>query len=120
MRCISWVKIGPEYSAEVLLPQLLCNVSLKPKDEEKKDLDSIFHLSNLHYAILYYVSKNNIWLIVFVKGIIFILNPFVDLKVHGGLFGLFDSPHAGMGLHVREGVKDIIFILNPNPTCLSF
>ena len=31
------------------------------------------------------------------------------------LFGLFDSPHTGMGLHVREGVKGIIFILNPNP-----
>ena len=36
------------------------------------------------------------------------------------LFGLFDSPHAGIGLHVRESVKDMIFILNPNPTSLSF
>ena len=26
----------------------------------------------------------------------------------------------GMGLHVRKGVKDMIFILNPNPTSLSF
>ena len=32
------------------------------------------------------------------------------------LFGLFDSSCVGMGLHVREGVKDMIFILNSNPT----
>ena len=51
-----------------------------------------------------------------------IYSPFVDLKVHRGptLFGLFDFLHAGMGLHVRESVKDMIFILNPNPTSLSF
>ena len=36
------------------------------------------------------------------------------------LFGLFDSLHAGMGLHVREGVKGMIFILNPNPTSSCF
>ena len=35
------------------------------------------------------------------------------------LFGLFDSPCIGMRLHMREGVKDMIFILNPNPTSLS-
>ena len=46
--------------------------------------------------------------------------PFVELKVHGRLFGLFDSPRAGMGPHVREGVKGMIFILNLNPTSLSF
>ena len=27
------------------------------------------------------------------------------------LFGLFDSPPTGMGLHVRGGVKGVIFIL---------
>ena len=36
------------------------------------------------------------------------------------LFGLFDSSRAGMGLHIKEGVKEIIFILKPNPTSLSF
>ena len=36
------------------------------------------------------------------------------------LFGLFDSPRAGMGLHVRESVKGMVFILNQNPTSLSF
>ena len=36
------------------------------------------------------------------------------------LFGLLDSPRVGMELHVREGVKDMIFILNPNPISLSF
>ena len=36
------------------------------------------------------------------------------------MFGLFDSLRASMGPHVREGVKDMIFILNPNPTNLSF
>ena len=34
----------------------------------------------------------------------------VYLKIHEGLFGLFDSQHAGagasMGPHVREGVKE--------------
>ena len=50
-----------------------------------------------------------------------IYTPFVDLKVHEGLyFGLFDSSRAGMGLHVRKGVKDKIFILNLNHTSLSF
>ena len=29
----------------------------------------------------------------------------IYLKVHEGLFGLFDSPRAGMGPHVREGVE---------------
>ena len=49
-------------------------------------------------------------------------SSFVDLKIHGGptLCGLFDSPCAGMGLHVKEGVKGKMFILNPNPTTLSF
>ena len=32
---------------------------------------------------------------------------------------LFDTPCADMGLHMREGFKDMIFILNPNPTSLS-
>ena len=41
-------------------------------------------------------------------------SPFVDLKVHGELFGLFDSSHAIMGPHMREGVKGMIFTLNPN------
>ena len=38
------------------------------------------------------------------------------------LFGLFNSPHVGMELHlhVREGIKDMIFILNSNPTNLNF
>ena len=36
------------------------------------------------------------------------------------LFGLFDFPHAGMRLHVRKGVKGMIFILNPNPISLNF
>ena len=49
-----------------------------------------------------------------------IYSPFVDLKVHGGLFGLFYSPRAGMRLHVREGIKVMIFILNQNSTSLSF
>ena len=29
----------------------------------------------------------------------------IYLKVHEGLFGLFDSSRAGMGPHVREGVE---------------
>ena len=36
------------------------------------------------------------------------------------LFGLFDSPRTGMGLHVMKGVKGMIFILHPNPISLSF
>ena len=36
------------------------------------------------------------------------------------LFGLFDFSRAGMGSHTREGVKDIIFVLNQNPISLSF
>ena len=35
------------------------------------------------------------------------------------LFGLFDFPRASIGLHMRESVKDMIFILNPNPISLS-
>ena len=31
-----------------------------------------------------------------------------------------DSPCVGMGLHMRESVKDMIFILNPNLISLSF
>ena len=46
--------------------------------------------------------------------------PFVDLKIHERLFGLFDYPRAGMWPHLREGVKGMIFVLNPNPTSLSF
>ena len=42
------------------------------------------------------------------------------LKVYGGLYRFFESPWAGVGLHMREGVKDMIFILNSNPTSLSF
>ena len=29
----------------------------------------------------------------------------IYLKVHEGLFGLFDSPRVGMGPHMREGVE---------------
>ena len=36
------------------------------------------------------------------------------------LIGLFNSPRAGMGLQVRKSVKGMIFILDPNPTSLSF
>ena len=37
---------------------------------------------------------------------LFNLNPpFVYFKVHEGIFGFFYSLHAGMGLHVREGVE---------------
>ena len=36
------------------------------------------------------------------------------------LFGVFDSPRVGMSLHVREDIKDMIFILNQNLTSLSF
>ena len=36
------------------------------------------------------------------------------------LFDLFDSPSVVMGPHVKEGVKDMIFVLNQNPTSLSF
>lgn len=36
------------------------------------------------------------------------------------LVDLFDSPNAGMKLYIRKGVRNIIFILNPNPTHLSF
>ena len=32
-------------------------------------------------------------------------SPFVYLKVHEGLLGLFDSLCAGMEPHMREGVK---------------
>ena len=44
------------------------------------------------------------------------MSPFVYLKVHEGLFGLFDSQSAGMGLHVREGVEkhDIYIKLKSN------
>ena len=48
---------------------------------------------------------------------------FVNLKVHGALFNLFDSLRAGMWMHVtreRGCCKDMMFILNPNPTSLSF
>ena len=48
------------------------------------------------------------------------LSPFIDLKVHGRLFGLFDSSRTSVRLHVREGVKNMIFILNLNLTNLSF
>ena len=50
-----------------------------------------------------------------------IYSPFVDLKVHRRFYFvcLFDSPSMGMELHVREGVKGMIFILNQNPTSLS-
>ena len=43
-----------------------------------------------------------------------ICSPFVYLKAHNrlSLIGLFDSPRVGMGPHVREGVKGMIFILN--------
>ena len=36
------------------------------------------------------------------------------------LFDLFYSPRVGMELHVSKSVKGMIFILNPNPTNLSF
>ena len=36
------------------------------------------------------------------------------------LVGLFNSSRVGMGLHVREDVKGMIFILIPNPTSSSF
>ena len=36
------------------------------------------------------------------------------------IFGLFDSPRAGLCQHMKEGVKGMIFILNPNCTSLSF
>ena len=36
------------------------------------------------------------------------------------MFGLFDTPLAGKGPHVMEGVKGMIFILNQNPISLSF
>ena len=37
------------------------------------------------------------------------------------LFGLFNSPCAGMVLHMKEGgVKGMIFVLNSNPISLSF
>ena len=35
-------------------------------------------------------------------------------------FDLFNSPCAGMGWHVRDGFKGMIFILNQNPISLSF
>ena len=47
--------------------------------------------------------------------------PFVDLKVHEKLYLVCSTlPHAGIRLHVREGIKDVIFILNSNPTSLGF
>ena len=49
-----------------------------------------------------------------------IYSSFVDVKVHGGLFDLFDSPRAGIWLYVREDVEGMIFILNPIPINLSF
>ena len=36
------------------------------------------------------------------------------------LFGLFYSPSASMGLHVREPIKNMICILNQNRISLSF
>ena len=33
------------------------------------------------------------------------LIPICLFENHEGLFGLFDSPRAGMGPHVREGVE---------------
>ena len=35
-------------------------------------------------------------------------------------FILSHSPCAGMGPHVKKGFKGMIFILNSNPTSLSF
>ena len=51
-----------------------------------------------------------------------ICSPFVYLKSYNGLgfISLFVSSCAGKGPYVREGVKSMIFIFNPNPTCLSF
>ena len=40
--------------------------------------------------------------------------PFVDLKVHKRLYLVY------LTLHMREDVKDMIFILNTNLTSLSF
>ena len=50
-----------------------------------------------------------------------IYSSFVDLKVHKGLYLVcLTLPCASMELHVREGVKGMIFILNPNHTSMSF
>ena len=51
-----------------------------------------------------------------------IYSPFVDLKVHGGrLYLVCLTLHVKVtGLHVREVIKGMIFILNPNPRSLSF
>ena len=43
-----------------------------------------------------------------------IYSSFVDWKVHRKLYLVY------LTLHVREGVKDYIFILNPYPARLSF
>ena len=48
------------------------------------------------------------------------LFPICLLENPWTLFGLFDSPCANMGLHMREGIKSMIFILNPNPISLRF
>ena len=50
-----------------------------------------------------------------------ICSPFVYLKVHIGLclHLVCFFPHVGMGPHVRESIKDMIFILSPNPSSLK-
>ena len=50
-----------------------------------------------------------------------IYSPVADLKVHKRLyFDFFDSLRVGMRLHMRESIKNIIFILNSNPISSSF
>ena len=49
-----------------------------------------------------------------------IYSSFLNLKVHVGIFNLFDSPCVSMRLHVKEDVKGMIFILNQNYINLSF
>ena len=46
-----------------------------------------------------------------------IYSPFANLEIHRGLtlFGLFDSPYIGTRLHMKENIKDMVFILNSNP-----
>ena len=51
-----------------------------------------------------------------------ICSPFVYLKVHNGLrlHWFICVSRCEHGSHLRDIVKDMVFILNPNPTSLSF
>ena len=49
-----------------------------------------------------------------------IYSPLVYLKVYKGIFGLFDSPRASMGPHMRKGVEKHDIYIKPKSYKLEF